>query len=77
MSYKYGTNPDPYPYPPGTLIRYETGPTALCMITSDLHVNGYHAKHCMGGIQYCTHDRIRKAYDEDYKTWVLCEKWRK
>lgn len=76
MSYRYGSNPDPYPYPDGTLIRYDSGSTALGM-TNSLHASGYHINHCMGGMIYVQHCNIHKASDADFKKWVECEKWRK
>lgn len=34
MSYRYGTNPEPYPLRLGTLVRYGTGETAICQLDS-------------------------------------------
>lgn len=74
--YRYGTNPEPYPLPLNTLWRYASGETALVEITST-HVKGYHGAQCMGGSIYVTHDNIKPASLEDYKTWFDNAHWRK
>ena len=78
MSRMYRTNHDEYPYPIGTLVRYDAGSTALMEIVS-LHegANGYHGKQCMGGLTFAGHNRCEHASAADYKTWHECQKWRK
>lgn len=78
MSYRYGTNPAPYPLPLGTLWRYDAGSTALCELVS-LHeaANGYHARQCMGGLFFVGHHNIKPASVEDNKKWYECAKWRR
>jgi len=78
VSYRYGTNPEPYPLPMNTLWRYESGSTALVMITS-LHegAKGYHGTQCMGGTVFVSHDNIKPASDQDYRIWFERAHWRK
>lgn len=77
MGWQYRTNSDPYPYAIGTLVRYESGPTALMEICS-YHENagGYHGRQCMGGITFAGHNSCVPASDADYKTWHDNQKWR-
>lgn len=76
--YRYGTNPEPYPLPMGTLWRYASGETALVELES-LHTsaNGYHGRQCCGGTVFVTHNNIKPASDADFRTWHECAKWRK
>ena len=78
MSYRYRTNYDPYPYPIGKLVRYESGPTALMEICS-LHegAHGYHGRQCMGGLTFAGHDQCEPASDADYKVWHENQRWRR
>ncbi len=65
-----------HPIPAGTLVRYDSGSTAL-MRVADPHAGGYHGHQCCGGYTFASADRCREATPEDYKTWFECEKWRK
>lgn len=77
----YRTNHD-NEYRPGDLLRYSEGESALFMVENvyradDPQHTRYYGTHCMGGIHSSGHRACERATDADYRTWVMCRKWRK
>jgi len=66
----------------GTILRYDSGPTALMMVTNHRENHGglqirYWGIQCMGGFvgRYCY--QVQPATDKDKQIWEDMSKWRK
>lgn len=70
--------PAPGVWPIGTLLRYDSGETALMRVTSVSVGHGgskarYYGQQCFGGAVGAYHEQCSEATDEDRATWQRCQ----